>query len=124
MPPNISPAEWEVLNALWNLPPTPVATSQIVAALAGKKDWHPKTVQTFLTRLVKKGVLRVRRHGKINLYLPLKSRQQCVRSETTSFLQRVFAGASAPMLLHFVEEAELSRDEIRDLERLLKQKKK
>jgi predicted transcriptional regulator len=35
-----------------------------------------------------------------------------------------FRGATAPMLLHFVEQADLSPEEIRELERLLKQKKK
>jgi BlaI family penicillinase repressor len=118
----ISPAEWHVLNALWNS--TPATASQIAAALAHHKNWHPKTVQTFLARLVKKGVLRVRRDGKTNLYLPLKSRQQCIRAESDSFLHRVFGGAFAPMLLHFVEQAELSQEEIRELERLLKTKKK
>jgi BlaI family penicillinase repressor len=122
MPRNISPAEWHVLNALWKI--APATASQITAALAQKKNWHPKTVQTFLARLVHKGVLRVRRDGKTNVYLPRKSRQECIRAESDSFLHRVFGGAPAPMLLHFVDQAELSQEEIRELERLLKQKKK
>jgi BlaI family penicillinase repressor len=81
-------------------------------------------VNTFLTRLVEKGVLRVRREGKSNIYSPAKTREQCIRAESDSFLRRVFRGATGPMLLHFVERAELSPDEIRELERLLKQKKK
>ena len=93
-------------------------------ALESGKNWHPKTVNTFLTRLVEKKIVRVRREGRSNVYAPMKSREQCIRAEGESFLRRVFRGASGPMLLHFVERADLSAEEIRELERLLKQKKK
>lgn len=118
----ISPAEWEVLNVLWEK--APAAAAEISAALAGDKEWHPKTVNTFLARLVEKGIVRVRRTGKSNVYAPARTREQCLRAESDSFLQRVFRGATGPMLLHFVERADLSPEEIRDLERLLKEKKK
>ena len=121
-PIKISPAEWEVLNVLWEK--APAAAAEICAALAGEKDWHPKTVNTFLTRLVEKGIVRVRRAGKSNVYAPAKTREQCLRAEGDSFIKRVFRGATGPMLLHFVERADLSPEEIRELERLLKQKKK
>lgn len=118
----ISPAEWEVLNVLWEK--APAAAAEISAALAGDKEWHPKTVNTFLARLVEKGIVRVRRTGKSNVYAPARTREQCLRAESDSFLQRVFRGATGPMLLHFVERADLSPEEICDLERLLKEKKK
>jgi BlaI family penicillinase repressor len=121
-PIKISPAEWDVLNVLWEKAPTTV--SEIADALAGDKDWHPKTVSTFLARLAEKGVVRVRREGKMNVYIPAKSREQCIRAESESFLQRVFRGATGPMLLHFIERADLTPEEVRELERLLKQKKK
>ncbi|MEO8351407.1 MAG: BlaI/MecI/CopY family transcriptional regulator [Chthoniobacteraceae bacterium] len=122
MSPRISPAEWEVLEVLWER--SPATASEVCAALADRRDWHPKTIGTFLIRLVQKGLLKVRRDGKVNLYTPRKTRQQCVGAESATFLERVFRGASGPMLLHFVEQAELSPEEIRNLERLLKQKKK
>ena len=122
MPIKISPAEWEVLTVLWEK--APATAPEVFAALANHAGWHQKTVNTFLTRLVKKGVLRVKRDGKTNVYAPLKSRAQCIKAESDNFLQRVFRGAFGPMLLHFVEQAELSPEEIRDLERLLKQKQK
>jgi BlaI family penicillinase repressor len=117
----ISPAEWEVLNVLWEK--APATSGEVYDALAGQQDWHPKTVGTFLTRLVEKGIVEVRREGKANLYAPRKSREECTKAEGDSFLQRVFRGATAPMLMHFVEQSDLSPEEIRELERALKQKK-
>ncbi len=121
MPPQVSPSEWEVLNVLWDLPSATVP--EICEALSRKRKWHPKTVGTFLTRLVKKGVLNVHKDGKVNVYSARKTREQCIRAESESFLQRVFQGSFAPMLMHFVEEADLSEEEIRDLQRILKKKK-
>ncbi len=117
----ISPAEWEVLNVLWEK--SSATGAEVCDALAGEQEWHPKTVGTFLTRLVGKGMVKVRREGKANVYVPAKSRAQCIRVEGDSFLQRVFRGSCGPMLLHFVEQADLSPEEIRELERALKQKK-
>ena len=118
----ISPAEWEVLNVLWDR--APATASEVFESLPQDKEWHTKTVNTFLTRLVEKGVLEVRREGRSNVYLPRKTREQCIQAEGQSFLNRVFRGAFGPMLLHFVEKADLSQDEIRELERLLRNKKK
>ena len=121
MPIRISPAEWEVLNVLWDT--APATALEVYAALPDHTAWHQKTVNTFLTRLADKGVVRVKREGKANVYSPLKTRDQCIRAESRSFARRVFGGAVGPMLLHFVEQANLTPEEIRELERLLKQKK-
>jgi len=121
MPSKISPAEWEVLSVLWEK--SPASVPEVAERLAGRHEWHPKTVATFLTRLVQKGLLKVKRSGKVNLYTPRKTREECVRAEGDSFLQRVFKGSFGPMLLHFVEQADLAPEEIAELEQLLKQKK-
>jgi BlaI family transcriptional regulator, penicillinase repressor len=121
LPAKISPAEWEVLNIVWDR--APVSAPDVAAALADETAWHAKTVLTFLTRLVDKGVVKVRRDGKLNLYTAKLTRAQCVREESETFLQRVFRGATAPLLAHFVEHAELTDDEITELQRLLKQRK-
>lgn len=116
----ISPAEWEVLNVIWNR--APVTGPEIHEMLAGGSQWHPKTVNTFLARLEEKGILEVRREGRANLYSPRLSREQCVRQESESFLQRVFRGATGPLLAHFCEHADLSDQEIADLQQLLKKR--
>jgi BlaI family penicillinase repressor len=48
----------------------------------------------------------------------------CVRQESRSFLQRVFGGEPAPMILYLVKESKLSNEEIKELKRLLTQKEK
>ncbi len=121
--PKISSAEWEVLNALWE--GAPMSGPQVFRKLvqASGSRWHAKTVGTFLARLEQKGVLEVRREGRVNFYTPRFSREACVRQESESFLQRVFRGATAPLLAHFCESAELSDTEVAELRRLLEKRK-
>lgn len=121
MSPQISKAEWEVMNIVWGR--SPISSGEVFEALPQGHGWAQKTVNTFLTRLVEKGVLSVKREGKANSYAPRMKREQCVAAEGESFLSRVFQGAAGPLVLHFMERAELTPDEIRELEQLLKAKK-
>jgi BlaI family penicillinase repressor len=120
-PPQISDSEWEVMNALWER--SPRSAAEVVDAVAGRMHWHPKTVKTLLGRLVRKGAVRFRALGNHYLYRPAFPREQMVRQESRSFLQRVFGGDASPMLVHFVREADLTEAEIEELKRILDDKK-
>jgi BlaI family penicillinase repressor len=67
--------------------------------------------------------VRVTKDGAVNVYSAKVRREDCVTREGRGFLERVFRGAAGPMLLHFCEQADLTADEIRELETLLKKKK-
>jgi BlaI family transcriptional regulator, penicillinase repressor len=116
----ISSSEWDVMNVLWAK--SPQTAGEVFAALAANR-WHPKTVNTFLARLATKGVVRITKEGNVNLYSARVGRDECVAREGRGFLERVFHGAAGPMLLHFCEKADLTPEEIRELEKLLKKKK-
>lgn len=119
-PPSISESEWLVAEVVWNHPD--LTAAEIAARLPATAKWKLKTVNTFLARLVAKGVLRPARDGRAYRYHARIPREQCVRSEGDSFLRRVFGGAVAPMLAHFCEVADLSEQEIADLRRILNKK--
>jgi BlaI family penicillinase repressor len=121
MPPKISSAEWEVMNVIWSR--DRLTATEIFAALPAGHGWKQKTVNTFLTRLVDKGVLLADKRERAFVYTARVSREKCVQQEGESFLQRVFAGATGDLVLHFCARANLTPDEIRELEKLLKSKK-
>jgi BlaI family penicillinase repressor len=120
--PNISDAEWEVMEVLWK--ESPRSAQQVVAALAARQDWKDQTIRTMLSRLVKKGALTYQAEGKAYFYAPAVSRDQCVRGESRSFLRRVFRGATAPLLVELVKESRLKPEEIAELKRILSEKEK
>ncbi|HUP48254.1 MAG TPA: BlaI/MecI/CopY family transcriptional regulator [Thermoanaerobaculia bacterium] len=117
-PPQISDAEWDVMQVLWET--SPLSGSEVADRLGG----HPKTVKTLLGRLVRKGVLRFREENNRYLYRPAVPRERYVEEESRSFLERVFGGEATPALVHFVESVELSEEEIRELRELLERRAK
>ena len=114
----ISDAEWQVISVVWEAG-EPVGSADVVAALAESTGWSPKTVQTLLGRLVKKGHLATEDLGGRYLYRPLLPRDAAVRAESRSFLDRVFAGDASSLLLHFASSAELTAEEVEELRRAL-----
>jgi BlaI family penicillinase repressor len=119
--PKISETEWEVMKVVWAKAPC-TASEVIAALLSTDPSWHPKTIKTFLNRLVGKKALGFRKEGRAYLYRPLVTENECVNAVSETFLERVFGGALKPMLAHFVERKKLSTKEIRELKKLLEQK--
>lgn len=120
--PRISDAEWDVMNSIWEDPPR--TAQQVCESLAPQKGWSDRTVKTLLGRLLKKGVLGFEREGARYLYHPLRSRDECVRQEHRSLLERVHGGEASPMLAHFLRESDLSSNEIEELKRILDEKER
>jgi BlaI family penicillinase repressor len=118
--PTISESEWVVASIVWER--TDLTASEIAERLPRDTRWKLKTVNTFLARLVAKGVLEANLDGRAFRYRALISKEQCVRGEGESFLRRVFGGAVAPMLAHFVESSDLNAEEIAELRRMLQRK--
>jgi BlaI family penicillinase repressor len=112
----ISDSEWEVIKVIWDR--GPMTAGQVVEALGGT-DWRPRTIKTLLARLVKKGAVKVDRDDNRHLYRAAVTRENATRREARSFLTRVFDGALAPALVAFLDDAELSPTEIRQLKQIL-----
>src|SRR5687768_13175649 len=124
-PPNISESEWEVMRVIWDkAAKDPITAQEIIDALTPRKDWSPRTIKTLLNRLVNKGALGFEEEGKRYRYWAKLTQEQCVRTESRSFLDRVFGGQAAPMLNYFVTHAKLSADEIAELKKILSKKEK
>lgn len=121
-PPQISDAEWEVMNVLWESAPR--TGTEVADELSGRTKWQPKTVKTLLGRLVKKGAVRFREEGNRYLYWPAFPRERYVAAESRSFIERVFGGKATPALVHMVETSDLSDDDLRELRSILQRKEK
>lgn len=118
--PDISESEWAVMEALWES--APQTASELTKRLRPTMDWAENTVRTLLTRLVDKGALKTSENASgTRVFLPAVARQACVGAESESFMQRVFRGASKPLLIHFAQHAQLTPAEVRELKRLLDQ---
>jgi BlaI family penicillinase repressor len=116
----ISDAEWTVMKALWSL--RSATAREVVEKLKDDTDWKPKTIHTFLARLVQKGAVASEKPGREYLFKPLVSEQECRLRASRSFLARVFDGEIAPFLACFLERKKLTRKELEELKKILEEK--
>lgn len=121
-PPSISNAEWEVMNTIWDR--GAMAARDVYAALPNGHGWAYKTVKTLLSRLVAKGALQYEQIGNSYLYRAAYTRNQMTRREVKGFVERVLQGSPLPMLARFIEQNDLSPEEIDQLRRLLEDKER
>lgn len=114
--PKISEAEYEIMKAVWKN--APISTNEVVELFEGG-NWSPKTVQTLLARIVKKGVLGYEKRGRVFVYSPLIDEEEYRREESSSFLKKFYNGALNSMVLNFIDGDKLSADDIDELTRIL-----
>jgi BlaI family penicillinase repressor len=120
--PALSPAEWEVMKTLWDH--GPLAARDVFAALPRDHSWAYQTVKTLLCRLVAKGAVDYDQVGNSYLYRSAVRRDLMTRQEVRGVFERVVGAAVSPVLAHFLDEADLTDDDIRALQRLLDEKRK
>lgn len=120
--PGISEAEWEVMNVLWEK--EPLTANEVIFSLQEKMDWKPKTIRTLLDRLVKKKVVGVNQNQKLYTFFPLYSQGECQKAEAQTFLKRIYGGTMKSMLVQFIEEEELTEEDMNELRSILNEKPK
>ena len=120
--PRIAESEWRVMQVLWEHGPQ--TAHEVVSALSREVKWKSRTIKTLISRLVRKGAVRFREEGNKYRYFPAVKESECIRSETQSFVRRVYQGALKPALAAFLEDVELSPQEIEELQKVLEQKRR
>lgn len=120
--PQISDAEFEVMNVIWKF--APINTNDIVDRLSKDKVWSPKTIQTMLFRLEKKGVITHEKESRIFVYSPVIEKEAYIKAAGKTFVNRFFDGALNQMVVSFLNQNELSSEDINDLQAILDAKSK
>ncbi|GIN84420.1 transcriptional regulator [Heyndrickxia sporothermodurans] len=118
--PQISEAEYEVMKVVWKY--EPISTPEIVEKVSKKIDWKPNTIQTMLVRLVKKKALQTRKEGRVFVYTSLVKENEFVEQKSKLFLKQFFGGTLNSMVLNFIENDQLSKEDISELKNILSER--
>ena len=111
--------ELEVMKALWASGPD-TTRAQLEQSLESF-HWAPNTINTYLTRLVEKGFVSVRREGKTNLYTPLVGREEYLAFDSRAVLDRLY-GTPRNFVAALARDG-LDRGELEELQALLEELK-
>lgn len=114
--PQISEAEYEVMKIVWKY--APVSTNEITEKLLQTTSWSPKTIQTLIKRLVKKGALTYEKQSRMFVYTPAVKEKEYVGQESNSFLKRYYDGDITAMVSAYIKNDKLSESELDTLRSL------
>ena len=117
--PTLTPQELAIMKVVWSLETATVR--DIYEALRARRDIAYTTVLTMMKILEQKGYVRKTRADRAFVYRAIKPRQQVLGGMVREFIDRVFDGASRPMLLHLVKETKLSDKERKALLRAIEE---
>jgi BlaI family penicillinase repressor len=118
----LTEAEWEILNIVWEKEPCAAGTVQ--EELADQKDWAYTTVKLMMDKMVKKGFLDLERIRNLHLFRASISKVEARRWELRKMLGRAFGGTLTPMLKFLIEHEGLTKDEATHLRKLVTQSRK
>ena len=76
------------------------------------------TVMTMMKILEQKKYLKRTQADRAYVYRPAQPKRQVVGAMVRDFINRVFNGAAEPLLVHLVEEHDLSPEELEEIARL------
>jgi predicted transcriptional regulator len=107
------------MKVVWRL--GVVTVRDVHAALRESRDVAYTTVMTMMNILETKGYLKKEKTNRAYRYRPVQPERVVVGSMVREFINRVFDGASRPLLLHLVKESRLSAKERDELLRLIKE---
>ncbi|MGH9411519.1 MAG: BlaI/MecI/CopY family transcriptional regulator [Vicinamibacterales bacterium] len=113
----LTPQELAIMKIVWDLGEATVR--DVYERLRASRRVAYTTVLTMFGILEQKGYVRKSSGARAYVYRPTRPRQQVVGAMVREFVDRVFDGASAPLLLHLVEGVRLSQKDRAALKRII-----
>jgi len=92
----------------------------VYEALLEKRKIAYTTVMTMMKVLEQKKYLKKSQAERAYVYRPAQPQRQVVGAMVRDFVNRVFNGSASPLLVHLVEEHDLSREDLEEIARLRK----
>ena len=95
-----------------------VTVRDVYEALLERRKVAYTTVMTMMKILEQKQYLRKTQTERAYIYEPTQPKGQVIGAMVREFVNRVFNGAAEPLLVHLVEEHDLSPEELEEIARL------
>jgi len=117
--PTLTPQELAIMKVVWRLDKATVR--DVYEALRDKRPIAYTTVMTMMKILEDKGYLKKVLVDRAHVYRPAQKRQQVVGAMVRDFLDRVFDGAPADLLVHLAKDNKLTDKQRRIVKQLIEE---
>ena len=120
--PTLTAQELAIMKVIWRGDTATVR--DVYEALRSTRHIAYTTVMTMMNILETKGYLKKEKVDRAYTYRTVRAERTVIASMVREFVNRVFDGASRPLLAHLVEDGRLDEHERRELMRLIDETRK
>ena len=119
----ITEAELEIMQVLWQKKRGNLTTIMEELSKKSKNEERNKnTIKTLIHRLIQKGAIESQKvNNKEVEYIPKINEKKFIAKESNSFLNKFFNGNTEKLLLNFVENKKVTKNELQKLIDILEQ---
>jgi len=121
-PHRLGDLQLRIMKVLWERREATVA--QVLEALRDPADLAYTTIATMLRKMEARGLVSHRAEGRSFVYVPKVEAEDVSRSMADHLVDRLFEGSLFDVVNHLLTTREVSRDELRQLEKLIAERKK
>ena len=114
--------ELEIMKIVWQRDSATVR--DVYEELLTRRKIAYTTVMTMMGILEQKGHLKKSSDERAYVYTPTQPQREVVSKMVHDFVKRVFNGSAKPLLVHLVENKTISKDELDEISKLLKEKRR
>ena len=111
-------SEWKLMEVVWAN--EPVSAKQLSILASQQIGWNKNTTYTIIKKLIEKDV--IARKEPNFVCTSLLKKEDAVKAETSSLIERAFAGSRKAFFAAFLESEELSDEEIDELKAMIEKK--
>lgn len=112
----ISGAELEVMQILWKNN-RPMRVQDVCDELEEGK-WEYRTVATLLIRMKEKGAVECEKRDKVNYYTPLLNKDSYTKSQTKTFVQKLYNGSVKDLAVSLFRSDEMTKEDIEEIRKM------
>src|SRR5579863_780651 len=113
--------ELELMKIIWRRESATVR--DVYEELLERRKIAYTTVMTTLKTLEQKGYLRASLQDRAYVYQPTKPKNQVIKGMVREFVDRVFNGSAEPLVVHLLEDKQLSESDLREISRMMGKKR-
>jgi predicted transcriptional regulator len=120
--PVLTDQELEIMKVVWDRETATVR--DVYETFRAQRQIAYTTVMTMMRILERKGHLKVSRADRAHVYRPARPRQRVLGEMVQEFVDRVFGGATEPLVQQLLRDRHLTEHDLREIAAQLKSKKK
>jgi|SRR5450755_629477 BlaI family transcriptional regulator, penicillinase repressor len=117
--PILTEQELEIMKVIWGKERATVR--DVYETLLERRKIAYTTVMTMMNILEQKKYLRKSQDDRAFVYRPAKPKKQVIQGMVREFVDRVFNGSAEPLLLHLMEDRNLSGKDLDEISRMIRE---